>query len=88
MNIIRKRQLFVACLLLLVLLSGCGSYQFKNTQLTPPDPAFDFGLTDQNNQPFQLSSQRGKVIMIFLGIPIAPMSALPPCRICRFYATD
>ena len=72
MNIIRTRQLFVACLLLLVLLSGCGSYQFKNTQLTPPDPAYDFALTDQNNQPFTLNSQRGKVVMIFFGYTNCP----------------
>ena len=72
MNIIRTRQLFVACLLLLVLLSGCGSYQFKNTQLTPPDPAYDFALTDQNNQPFTLNSQRGKVVIIFFGYTNCP----------------
>ena len=68
MNIFRTRQLVVVCLLLLVLLSSCGSYQFKNTQLTPPDPAYEFALTDQNNQPFVLNSQRGKVVMIFFWV--------------------
>ncbi len=72
MNIFRTRQLVVVCLLLLTILSSCGSYQFKNTQLTPPDPAYEFALTDQNNQPFALNSQRGKVVMIFFGYTNCP----------------
>lgn len=72
MNFIRTNQLLVMCLLLLVFISSCGSYQFKNTQLTPPDPAYEFVLTDQNNQPFALNSQRGKVVMIFFGFTNCP----------------
>ncbi|NBU65684.1 MAG: SCO family protein [Chloroflexia bacterium] len=72
MNIVRWRQIVVVCLSFLMLLSSCGAYQFKNTQLTPPDMAYDFTLTDQHNQPFQLSSQRGKVVMIFFGYTNCP----------------
>jgi len=72
MNIVRTRRFVVVCLLFALMLSSCGTYQFKNTPLTPPDPAYDFGLTDQHNQPFQLSSQRGKVVMIFFGYTNCP----------------
>lgn len=72
MNIIRTRRFVVVCLLFALMLNSCGTYQFKNTQLTPPDPAYDFTLTDQHNQPFQLSSQRGKVVMIFFGYTNCP----------------
>ena len=72
MNIVRKQFVVMVCLLLFVFLNSCGSYQFKNSQLTPPDPAYDFELIDQNNQPFQLSSQRGKVVMIFFGYTHCP----------------
>lgn len=72
MNIVRKQFVVMVCLILLVFLSACGAYQFKNSQLTPPDPAYDFELIDQNNQPFQLRSQRGKVVMIFFGYTNCP----------------
>lgn len=72
MNIVRKQFVVMVCLLLFVFLNSCGSYQFKNSQLTPPDPAYDFELIDQNNQPFQLRSQRGKVVMIFFGYTNCP----------------
>ncbi|MCX6016559.1 MAG: SCO family protein [Chloroflexales bacterium] len=72
MNIVRKQFVVMVCLLLCVFLNSCGSYQFKNSQFTPPDPAYDFELIDQNNQPFQLRSQRGKVVMIFFGYTNCP----------------
>jgi len=72
MNFVRTRRFAVVGLLFAMMLCSCGTYQFKNTQLTPPDMAYDFTLTDQHNQPFQLSSLRGKVVMIFFGYTNCP----------------
>ncbi len=59
-------------MLILVMLSGCGSYTYKNTQLTPPDRAFDFRLIDQNEVPQTLSTLRGNVVLIFFGYTNCP----------------
>ncbi len=42
-------------------------YKFQGAVINPPYAADDFSLTDQSGQPFQLSSQRGKVTLLFFG---------------------
>lgn len=56
----------------IVFLQACGAYTYKNTQLTPPDLAYDFVLNDQNNQSVALSSLQGKVVLIFFGYTNCP----------------
>ena len=47
-------------------------YAFQGSLIDPPVPAADFTLTDQYNHPFQLSQQRGKVVLIFFGYTNCP----------------
>lgn len=57
----------------LVGLGGCATQpQFKGTILDPALPAPDFTLTDHNGQPFTLSEQRGKVVLLFFGFASCP----------------
>lgn len=60
----------------LIALVGLGivaqPYTFRGSVIEPPAPATDFVLTDQHNQPFRLSDQRGKVVMIFFGYTHCP----------------
>lgn len=49
-----------------------GGYTFQGSLIDPPAPAADFTLTDQNGQAFQLSSQQGKVVLIFFGYTNCP----------------
>jgi len=59
----------------LVLLSAIAACQsddaFKGTELEGI-PATDFTLTDQNGQPFTLSDQVGKVVVMFFGYTYCP----------------
>ncbi len=38
----------------------------------PEQPPLEFTLTDQNSQPFTLSSLRGKVVLVFFGYTMCP----------------
>ena len=69
-TIVRRSVIWWVVMLLCV--TSCGSYTFKNTQLTPPDQAYDFTLTDQNNQIVTLSSLRGNVVLLFFGYTNCP----------------
>jgi protein SCO1/2 len=54
-------------------LAACGqSYQYTGTFLDPPKPLTDFTLTDQHGQPFQLSAQRGKALLVYFGYTNCP----------------
>ncbi|KPV54734.1 electron transporter SenC [Kouleothrix aurantiaca] len=67
------RHLRVLTLLLAIVLGACGApYAFHGTVLEPLSQAPDFTLTDQNGQPFRLSDQRGKVILMFFGFTSCP----------------
>jgi protein SCO1 len=48
------------------------NYQYHGTVLDPPAQAFDIHLTDQNGQPFRLSDQKGKSVLIFFGYTHCP----------------
>jgi len=48
------------------------NYTYQGSMIDPPVKAKDFELTDQNGDPFRLSDQRGKVILIFFGYTHCP----------------
>jgi protein SCO1/2 len=48
------------------------SYTYQGVLIDPPATAFDFELTDQYGEPFQLSDQRGNVVLIFFGYTNCP----------------
>src|ERR1044072_5693111 len=45
---------------------------FRGAVITPPWSAPEINLTDHNGQPFTLSSQRGKVVLLFFGYSNCP----------------
>jgi len=45
---------------------------FRGSVLSQPIAATDFTLTDQHGQPFRLSEQRGKVVLLFFGYTSCP----------------
>jgi protein SCO1 len=47
-------------------------YTYQGSLIDPPVKAADFTLVDQNGQPFRLSDQRGKVVLIFFGYTHCP----------------
>ncbi len=59
-------------LALVVIVSACGSYEFRGVTLDPPKEAPDFTLTDFDGKPFQLSDHRGKVVILFFGFTNCP----------------
>lgn len=57
----------------LVLLSACSTpFEPHGTMLDPPRQAPDFTLTAHTEQPFRLSEQRGKVVVLFFGFTRCP----------------
>jgi len=63
----KTRSSTAMLLLLLVLAAGC-----RHTDLPVLPVGGNFSLTDFNNQPFQLSSLRGKAVLIFFGYTSCP----------------
>ena len=47
-------------------------YAFRGSLVNPPVPAPDFTLNDQYGRPFQLSDQKGKLVLIFFGYTNCP----------------
>jgi len=45
---------------------------FKGAVITPPWSAPEIKLTDHNGQPFMMSNQRGKVVLLFFGYTNCP----------------
>lgn len=48
------------------------AYKFRGSVIDPPIAASNFTLTDQNGQAFQLSDQRGKLVVMFFGYTNCP----------------
>lgn len=59
-------------LLLASMLASCGPYTFRGQTIDSPTPAADFTIMRQDGQPFQLSSQRGKLVALFFGFTHCP----------------
>jgi protein SCO1/2 len=47
-------------------------YSYQGVLIDPPAEATDFTLTDQNGDPFRLSDQHGKIVLIFFGYTNCP----------------
>jgi len=48
------------------------AYKFRGSVIDPPAPAANFSLKDQNGQTFQMSDQRGKLVLLFFGYTSCP----------------
>ena len=48
------------------------NYRYHGAVIEPPAQASDFTLTDQNGNPFRLSDQKGKSVLIFFGYTHCP----------------
>lgn len=56
-----------------LLLGACAQpYTFRGTAIEPPKPAPDFTLAGADAKPFQLSAQKGKVVLLFFGFTKCP----------------
>ena len=66
------RRILFPCLVVAVLAVACGAPEFRGTLLAEPVSVPDFTLTDQHGQPFRLSEQRGKVVLMFFGYTQCP----------------
>ena len=72
---IRAIGAVVAAIVLVTLLSGCGGsddYAFKGGQVKPIARAAPIELTDQNGQPFSLTSLKGNVFVLYFGYTTCP----------------
>jgi len=48
------------------------SPSFRGEIINPPSPAAEIKLTDQDGRPFQMSSLRGKVVLLYFGFVNCP----------------
>ena len=55
-----------------LLIAGCQPDTFKGTEMPAGIEIPDFQLVDQRDSPFQFSSQRGAVILLFFGYTFCP----------------
>ena len=62
-------RIITFAILTMILIASCGMLKpsLKGAVITPPITAAEINLTDHNGQPFQLSSFRGKVVLVFFG---------------------
>jgi protein SCO1/2 len=72
MNRQGMKRTLALILLVGLLLSACGSPSYRGTPLDPPVAVPDFQLTDEEGQPFRLSDQRGRVVLLFFGYTSCP----------------
>ena len=72
MNRVVSLRLWLFVSAMLLILTSCTAYEFKGATVEPPDMATDFTLIDQDGQPFRLTDQRGKVVVIFFGYTNCP----------------
>lgn len=68
-----KRAVFlILALIASMALSACGKSQLRGGVLEPAAKAPEMVLTDQSDQPFTLSAQQGKVVLLFFGYTSCP----------------
>jgi protein SCO1/2 len=53
-------------------LAGCGGPSFNGQVKNPVQPAPELALTDQHGEPFLLSEQKGKVVLLYFGYTYCP----------------
>ncbi|RRR65766.1 MAG: SCO family protein [Candidatus Viridilinea halotolerans] len=69
----RKYISLLLLTLALASLGACGrAPELKGTRLDPALPAPDFTLTDHTGQPFTLSEQQDKVVLLYFGFTSCP----------------
>ena len=74
----QRKTLIVGFSILAVLIVAVALFFFFNKQnlngsvITPPLPAAEINLTDHNGNPFTMSSQRGKVVLVYFGYTNCP----------------
>lgn len=66
------KRIWIFAPLAVLLLAACGSPSYRGSVLDEPVTVPDFTLTDQYGQPFRLSDQRGKVVLLFFGYTSCP----------------
>ena len=62
----------IVLFLFFVLAAGCQPDSFQGTEMPSGLEVPDFQLIDQQNRLFQLSSQRGSVVLLFFGYTFCP----------------
>lgn len=62
----------VAFVMYFLLSAGCQPDSFRGTEMPAGLEVPDYQLVDQRNSPFQFSSQRGAVILLFFGYTFCP----------------
>ncbi|HUH97620.1 MAG TPA: SCO family protein [Anaerolineales bacterium] len=73
-----RRLISIGTAILAVLLLAAGVLvatrrpSLRGSVINPPAPAADIKLTDSNSQPFALSAQRGKVVLLYFGYTNCP----------------
>ena len=76
MNIRKALLLGIAILagigIVYVTMTYARPYTYQGSLIDPPAPAPDFELLDQNGQPYRLSDQEGKVVLVFFGYTHCP----------------
>lgn len=55
-----------------IILGGCASYSYRGAQVDPPVKPPDLKLTDTGGNSFALSSQRGRVVLLYFGYTNCP----------------
>lgn len=70
----KRTTLFPIALALIatMALTACGKSQLRGGVLEPAARAPEMVLTNQQGQPFQLSAQQGKVVLLFFGYTSCP----------------
>ncbi len=68
----QKKTLPAVVMALALWLGACGSPSYRGSALEPPIPVPDFQLQDEHGQPFRLSDQRGRVVLLFFGYTSCP----------------
>jgi protein SCO1/2 len=63
---------FLILVLAVGLLLNRDDPQLNGSQIKPAPEAYDFKLTDQNGQSFQLSDHQGKLVVLFFGYTNCP----------------
>jgi len=64
--------ILVLLIVAIAIVSVNSAPSFRGALITPPWQAPEIQLTDHNGQPFTLSSQRGKVILLYFGYVNCP----------------